>query len=282
VPTGLSEGRPPLTGRQGAIHWGAAAGRAPADDLNADRVIDRSQEPGGAPLSFNSLEGAVPSIYDLKYIAEQTGGQASLLKDASQTFDRIDTATRAQYLLAYYPTDGDWNGRYRSVKVEVNRSGATVLFRNGYFARREAEVFDRRRVVSNNRIESAGCQLDAVREIDVAFTPRFVEAQDGRGGNVFLSVRIDSARLAWGRDEGGRYTASVEVAVYCGDGNQKIVGLVRRQLNIALTEETYQRASRHGFFRDLGVPVTVKPRNVKVIVYDYDADRVGSALVRLK
>ena len=250
--------------------------------IRAGAPIDGGLLPPGAPTIGNPLEGAVPSIYDLKYIAAQTGGQSSILKDGSDTLDRIDTATRAQYLLAYYPTDGDWNGRYRSVKVEVNRPGATVLFRHGYFARREAEVFDRRRVVSNNRIESAGYQLNVVREIDVEFTPRFVKSETGKGGNVFLSVRVDTSRLAWGRDEGGRHTATVEVAVYCGDGNQKIVGQVRRQLNIALTEATYQRASREGFFRDLGIPVTVKPRNVKVIVYDYEADRVGSALVRIK
>jgi VWFA-related protein len=250
--------------------------------IRAGAPIDGGLLGGGAPTTGNSLAGLGPMIYDLRHIAAQTGGQSSILKDGSDILDRIDTATRAQYLLAYYPTNGDWNGRYRSVKVEVNRPGATVLFRHGYFARREAEVFDRRRVVSNNRIESAGYQLNAVRDIDVEFTPRFVKSEKGKGGNVFLSVRVDTSRLAWGRDESGRHTASVEVAVYCGDGNQKIVGQVRRQLTIALTEATYQRASRDGFFRDMGIPVTVKPRNVKVIVYDYEADRVGSALVRIK
>ena len=265
--TGLGEGRRSLGGGGG--------------DRISDRRVDGSEVLRAQTIG-NSLEGAVPSIYDLQYLAQQTGGQASLLKEASQTLDRIDTATRSQYLLAYYPTDGDWNGQYRTVKVEVNRPGATVLFRHGYYARRETDVFDRRRVVSNNRIESAGYQLGAVREIDVAFTPRFVKSEKGDGGNVFLTVRVDTARLAWGADEGGRHTASLEVAVYCGDGSQKIVGETRRQLSIALTDETYERATREGFFRDLGVPVAAAPRFVKVVVYDYDADRVGSALVKIK
>jgi VWFA-related protein len=267
VPTGLGEGRSPLGGGGG--------------DQIGERLIDGGLLPVGPRTTGNTLEGAA-FIYDLRYLAEQTGGQSSILKEAAQTLARIDTATRAQYLLAYYPTNGDWNGRYRSVRVEVTRPGAKVLYRHGYYARREAEVFDRRRVVSNNRIESAGYQLDAVREIDVTFTPRFVKSDKGSGGSVYLSVRVDTSRLAWGRDEGGRHTASVEVAVYCGDGNQKIVGLARRQLNIALTEDTYQRAAREGFFRDMGVPVTATPRYVKVMVYDYEADRIGSALVRIK
>jgi VWFA-related protein len=253
-----------------------------AGQIRPGAPIDGGLLGAGPPTTGNPLAGLGPMIYDLRYIAAQTGGQSSILKDASRTLARIDAATRAQYLLAYYPSDGDWNGRYRSVKVEVNRPGATVLFRHGYFARREADVFDRRRVVSNNRIEAAGYQLDPVREIDVSFSPRFVKGEKGAGGNVVLTLRVDTSRLGWRMDEVGRHAASVEVAVYCGDGSEKIVGQTRRQFSIALTEETYQRAMREGFFRDIGVAVTGKPRNVKVVLYDYEADRVGSALVRIK
>jgi len=263
---------------------GDRIGDAPigSGETRAGALIDGGLLGAGPRTTGNPLEGLVPMIYDLRYVAAQTGGQSSMLKDASHTLARIDTATRAQYLLAYYPADGDWNGRYRSVKVEVNRPGATVLYRHGYFARREADVFDRRRVVSNNRIEAAGYQLDPVREIEVSFSPRFVRSEKGPGGNVVLTLRIDTSRLGWRMDDAGRHAAGVDVAVYCGDDGQRIIGQARRQLSIALTEESYQRAMRDGFFRDFGVPVTGKPRNVKVVVYDYEADRVGSALVRIK
>ena len=288
----------------GGVSMPAARELTPADrriggegerggDVIADRPIaggqPRAGQPvdggllgGGAPTTGNSLAGLGPMIYDLRYIAAQTGGQSSMLKDASQTLARIDTATRAQYLLAYYPADGDWNGRYRSVKVEVNRPGATVLFRHGYFARREADVFDRRRVVSDNRIAAAGYQLNTVREIDVAFTPRYVRREKAPGGDVFLTLRIDTSRLGWRNADDGRLAVSLEVAIYCGDGGQKLIGQTRRQLDIALTGASYERASREGFFRDFGVAVTGKPQYVKVVVYDYDADRVGSAMVKLK
>jgi hypothetical protein len=253
-----------------------------AGQVRRGAPIDGGLLPAGAPTIGNPLEGLGPMIYDLRYIAAQTGGQSSILKDASHTLARIDTATRAQYLLAYYPADGDWNGRYRSVKVEVNRPGATVLFRHGYFARREADVFDRRRVVTDNRIAAAGYQLNTVREIDVAFTPRYVRREKAPGGDVFLTLRIDTSRLGWRNAEDGRLAVSLEVAIYCGDGGQKLIGQTRRQLDIALTGASYERASREGFFRDFGVAVTGKPQYVKVVVYDYDADRVGSAMVKLK
>ncbi len=250
--------------------------------MRAGAPIDGGLLGGGAPTTGNPLAVLGPMIYDLRYIAAQTGGQSSILKDASHTLARIDTATRTQYVLAYYPADGDWNGRYRSVKVEVNRPGATVLYRHGYFARREADVFDRRRVVSENRIAAAGYQLNTVREIDLAFTPRFVRRAKAPGGDVFLTLRVETSRLGWRRDDEGRLAASIDVAIYCGDRNQKMIGQTRRQLDIALTGTSYERVSREGFFRDFGVAVTGKPQYVKVVVYDYEADRVGSAMVKLK
>jgi len=244
--------------------------------------IDGGLLPGGPSITKNPLAGLGPMFYDLRYIAAQTGGQSSILKDASHTLARIDTATRAQYLLAYYPSDADWNGRYRSVKVEVSRPGATVLYRHGYFARREADVFSRRRVVTENRIAAAGYQMDAVGEIGVTFTPRFVKHEKTPGGDVFLTLRVDASRLGWRNAEDGRLAASFEVAIYCGDGSQKIIGQARRQLDIALTGASYETISREGFFRDFGVAVTGKPHYVKVVVYDYESDRVGSAMVKLK
>jgi hypothetical protein len=205
-----------------------------------------------------------------------------MLKEAAPALGRIDAGTRAHYLLAYYPANGDWNGRYRSVKVNVNRPGATVLFRHGYYARRDAEVFDRRRVLSNSRIESAGYQLTDIREIDVKVLPSFTKSATGHGGEVLVQLSIDVSRLSWSDDVDGRHAAHLEVAVYCGDGNGKILGETRRLLNLALIDDTYERAIKEGFSREMRVAVRGRPRYVKVIVYDYDADRVGSSLAKMK
>jgi len=230
---------------------------------------------------FSNLLGQYVGYYDLRYIAGQTGGQASILKDAAPALGRIDTATRANYLLAYYPSSGDWNGRYRSVKVQVNREGVTVLFRHGYYARRDPVVFDRRRVIANSRIESAGYALSDLRDIDVKVQPSFTKSPTGRGGEVLTLLSIDISRLFWSEDIDSRHVAQLEIAIYCGDGETKIFGETRRLLNLALTDESYERAMKNRFSREMRVTVTAKPRYVKVIVYDYDADRVGSVLAKL-
>lgn len=84
-----------------------------------------------------------------------------------------------------------------------------------------------------------------------------------------------------GLDADLRHAATLEIGIYCGDSGGRIVGETRRLLNLALTDESYERALHERFSRDMRVTVTKAPRYVKVIVYDYDADRVGSSLVKL-
>jgi VWFA-related protein len=225
------------------------------------------------------------AVYDLKFTASQTGGLSANWTDLAPALARIDTASRAYYLLAYYPTNGNWNGRYRSVKVAVNRPGATVLFRHGYFASRAIEVFDRRRVVSDTRIESAAWQLEDLRELDVQVRTAFVKAAGKPGGELVVELSLDTSRLGWKVDADGLHVASVEVAIYAtdiGGDNLKVLGEVRRALNLKLTDETHDRVSRERFTRVLRMPVTGRPRFAKVIVYDYDADRVGSVMQPVK
>ena len=267
-------------GGEAELAAGGAGGSAGSGGGGAGQAVALSGGPRGEAGFSNPLSSHL-GYYDLRYIAGQTGGQASILKDAAPALGRIDTATRANYLLAYYPSSGDWNGRYRSVKVQVNREGATVLFRHGYYARRDPVVFDRRRVIATSRIESAGYALSDLRDIDVKVQPSFTKSPTGRGGEVLIPLSIDVSRLFWSEDIDSRHVAQLEIAIYCGDGETKIFGETRRLLNLALSDESYARALKNGFAREMRVAVTAKPRYVKVIVYDYEADRVGSVLAKL-
>lgn len=243
------------------------------DRLPSQRVFDGLSPLAGAAGFFVD--------YDLKQTAERTGGQSSMYGDTGTVLGRIDDATRTHYLLAYYPSNGNWDGRVRTIKVTVNRPGATVLFRHSYSASPEIETFDRRRVIANSRIEAAGQQSNEIHDIDVRVIPSFTISATGRGGEVVVPVSMDPARLAWGTAEDGRHTAHLQVAVYCGNSS-KILAQTRRQWNLALTDATFERVSKERFSREIRVPVTAKPQYVKVVVYDYDADRVGSALVKVK
>jgi len=70
-------------------------------------------------------------------LSDRTGGvyyEANLLDDLPGVFQQIAEELRHQYTLGYYPSSTQRDGRYRRIKVKVNRSGASVRARPGYRA----------------------------------------------------------------------------------------------------------------------------------------------------
>jgi Ca-activated chloride channel family protein len=54
--------------------------------------------------------------------------------DLEESFQDIGAELRSQYFVAYAPSNADFNGRYRKIRVEVDRKGLVVRTRKGYYA----------------------------------------------------------------------------------------------------------------------------------------------------
>ena len=120
-------------GLQHADDW-RDLGRAAADSRVA---IDVLQTGGliGDDMTFH-----------LRGLSEMTGGMASISEYSRLGLERLDGATRTSYLLGYYPTNGKWDGAFRTIEVKVNRPGVTLSYRRGYNARVAAAGVRSRRI----------------------------------------------------------------------------------------------------------------------------------------
>lgn len=93
-------------------------------------------------ISTNRTEGLMlqdpgPGDANLRQLAVETGGQAFFpkrLEDLTQAFNRIGEDLRAQYSLAYGPTNARRDGTYRKIVIVPSHSGYNVRCRRGYFA----------------------------------------------------------------------------------------------------------------------------------------------------
>ena len=75
--------------------------------------------------------------YVLRRLAQQTGGRAFFIADAkelSAVYAEIRTELANQYFLAYEPTNAHRDGQFRRVTVRVQKPGAVVRTRPGYYA----------------------------------------------------------------------------------------------------------------------------------------------------
>jgi Ca-activated chloride channel family protein len=75
---------------------------------------------------------------DLKRLAEETGGRAFFtagVNELKESLAGIARELRSQYSIAYEPTNGDYDGKYRQVEVKLpNRKDLRIRTKKGYIA----------------------------------------------------------------------------------------------------------------------------------------------------
>ena len=75
----------------------------------------------------------------LEQLADETGGRAFFpyqVDDLAQSFLDIGDELRSQYSIAYVPINKAPDGRFRSIRINVDRKGLIVRARKGYYAPR--------------------------------------------------------------------------------------------------------------------------------------------------
>jgi len=255
-----------------------------AEAANDARVVIDNFQTGG--IVTNGIGAATRysgtmSIRDMRSLSEATGGQASIMEYTSKGLDRVDLATRASYLLGYYPAKPLGDGEYRNLVVKVNRPGVTVLYRHGYFGRPEQPAFDRRTFLTNNRVLSTALYKREIRDILVKVNATRIPGKGGTADEVVVDVNIDPARIAF-KTVDGRQVGTLDVAVFFADAKKMVLHERSQTIDLKLSASSFQRIQREGIPYSLRMPVKDSVRVVKVVVYNYEKDTVGSAEVLVK
>jgi VWFA-related protein len=100
------------------------------DDANANNVTFYPVHPDGLTMGSGDV---------LRTLANNTDGFASFTNDHSDLLRRITEDVAAYYVLGYYPTNTNFDGRLRKIQVKVTgQSNVIVSARRGYLAPKAA------------------------------------------------------------------------------------------------------------------------------------------------
>lgn len=218
------------------------------------------------------------SVRDLRMIAETTGGQMAAYKRSSEAFRQLRESIGHQYVLAYSPVKPATDGAFRKIEVKVNRPGARVFYRHGYFATARVVPLNRRDFITFSRIRAAAALGREIDHIGV----RVEEISPAASGHLDVKIRIAVDKLSFTGKKGLRH-ASLDVALYAGDRRGASVGEALSRVDLAFPESAYQEALQKG-----GAAVTVRmavkgvPVQLKAVVYDYGADLLGTTVRRIQ
>ncbi len=212
----------------------------------------------------------------LRTIAELTGGVSSIGEYGAKAIDRIDDVTRATYLLGYYPTNSKWDGAYRKVQVKVSRPGATVFYRHGYYARKDLLSFSRREFITNDRLKAAAGFRREINDIRLELNAGVSRAKGGQGYELNVAVNIDPSKLAFTFVE-GVHVGRITIGVFCFDEKGSLLGGGNETADLRLQDADYKSVVARGIPYRVVFPVNPGVRKVRVVVYDFKVDLIGSA-----
>jgi VWFA-related protein len=227
--------------------------------------------PGAAP----KLAPLNANIDTMRELADRTGGRAAYnSNDLARAIRRAIDDGRVTYTLGFYSSDETQDGKFRDIKVSVNRPGMDVRYRKGYFALRPAD-----KTAESRKQDVRAAVWSPLESTAIAINARvdFVDQPPPPSVNVF--VQIDPSTVSF-KKEGDRWKAQLDIVYVQKDerGVQQGDGMAE-QLTLALTEDNYTKVTRQGLIHQRRFPRQSKAVTLRIVVRDAESGSVGSLTV---
>jgi VWFA-related protein len=194
-------------------------------------------------------------------LAEATGGRALINRnDLDMAFELAVADNGASYLLAYYPTNKDWSGKFRKIVIRVPERAAKVQHRSGYYgtvAPADAPDDFREAVLAGNP------------ERGVLFQARVGAAKNGTRTVEFF---VHGATLQKRTDD-QQFDLDVQIMTLAAGRKPVVTGT--RNTHTKLTPEELAKASGAGVLYAMDVPVTPDIKRLRLAVRDNVSKKYG-------
>jgi VWFA-related protein len=230
VPESL--GDPSLSGRdtEGRIHLGIDANRA---------------------LSSEAFQRF--STHDaLETIARDTGGRYfGNRNDLDHAIQLAMTESSSYYMIGYYPSQKKWDGKFRNIKLQVDRPGTQLRYRRGYFALNPSDW----RKDNGEHMLTGALSANSLPSTEVTFMARALPPQPD--SDTVVEFAIDPSTLSFQIEAGNLHycTLQFEVQAFTPEGER--VKTEVQTAEASLPEPTYQRVSKQEL--PMSVPIRLTP-----------------------
>jgi len=242
---------------------------------------------GGAnvpsPAGIGAFNGAVAqgrrdrferSQDTLYSIAKDTGGTALFnYNDLALGIRRAAAAVKSYYILGYYTTRSEKDGRFRRVKVSVKgHPSATLTYREGYFGEKTFAKFNG--ADKERQLEDALMLGDPITEIAMAMEVNYFQLNRSEYF-VPISVRLPAEELTFDRD-GHASRTEIDLIGEVKDERGVTVQNVRDKLDIPLTAERVAQLATRPLQYETGFTLLPGHYTIKLLARDATSGRIGT------
>lgn len=208
----------------------------------------------------------------LNRLATETGGAFfHSNNDLFAGISRILEDDSHRYMLTYSSPAQQADGRFHKIKVEVDRPGAKLTYRQGYFAQKEQLTYERR---SKTELLEALQSTVELNEIPIQLSYEYLWADAGNY-ELSLEARVSMIGMPF-VDEDERHRNVIQLVVVIFDENDQYVDGLRKTIELNLTEAGYNAITRHGLAAEAEFKVPPGQYIVKAAVRESVHQRLGS------
>jgi len=249
-----------------------------AKDVELDPRTDPSQR--GHRLTdqlrdTSSFNAELDSRDSSKLLADRTGGLAFFgNNDIRGAIHKAFDDGRFAYTIGFYPSHGQWDGKFRKVKIEAKAAGLRLRYRAGYYA--TPDRTDSKTVVAEALRQAADSPLDATNLSMIvtgkgAENPRAVE----------LHIGIDPKQLLL-EDSGDHRKGAVDLLFSQRNEAGATVAEEKQHIDLNLEEKRFQYLAKAAMVLDRHVAIQPQTAEMRVVLRDAGSGAVGSVAMPVK
>ena len=225
----------------------------------------------GNMASITNFQRSQDSLYAL---ASDTGGKALLdNNDLAAGIVQAEQAITSYYVIGYYPSNTNLDGKFRRVKITLKETPTAKLdYRQGYYA---GKTFNKFTAADKERqLEDALMLGDPITDLTIAMEVNYFQLNRAEYF-VPITVKIPGSELVLARTGGAERTL-IDFIGEVKDEYGTTIQNLRDKVDIKLSGETASELSRRPIEYDTGFTLLPGKYVIKFLARDSETGRIGT------
>jgi VWFA-related protein len=224
----------------------------------------------GAMAFTNNFQRSQDTMYAL---ASDTGGKALLdVNDLTVGMVNAQKAISSYYILGYYTTNSNLDGKFRKIAISMKDLSAKLDFRSGYYAGKTFAKFTT--ADKERQLEDALMLGDPITDLTIQMEVNYFQLNKAEY-YVPVVMKIPGSELALAR-RGGAERTLIDFIGEIKDEFGTTVQNIRDKVDIKLTGETAAQLAKKPIEYDTGYTLLPGSYTIKVLARDDETGRVGT------
>jgi len=252
-----------------------------AKGVELDTTMDVSQR--GPRLSNQvrdtSMLSAEQDARDAsKLLADRTGGLAFFgNNDVRGAIRHAFDDGRYAYNIAFYPDHGQWDGKFRKIKIQAKGEGMHLRYRSGYYASPQAT--DAKEEIATALQQAADSPLDATNlGMIVSGGLAGAPAKAGDARRIELHIGIDPKQLLL-QNSGDHRKGAVDLFFLQRDAAGNRIAAEKQHIELNLEEKQYEYLTKAAMVLDRHLTIAPQSTEIRVVLRDTGSGSLGSVTI---